>query len=113
MVQERVAHLEAFKLPIEVTIFIGFECLVVADSVPVIFADDTNGGRSNRLSSTQMPRTIVLTALAVDNTFNHHISDLLRWFRKLWGCLGGVRQVEEQHEEEEGSYSKELSACHL
>lgn len=109
MVQERVAHLESLKLRVEVTIFISIKRLVVAYSVSVILADDADGGRFNRLSSIQVPRPIVLTALAVDKAFHHHISHLLCWF---WGRVVGVRQEGEQGEEEERKHSEELTACH-
>jgi len=42
MVQNIVAHLEVIKLCVEVTICIGFICLVVSDLFLEIFANDTD-----------------------------------------------------------------------
>ena len=104
-----MAHLESLKLRIEVTIFIRIKRLVVAYSVSVILADDADDGPFNRLSSVQVPRPVVLTALAVDEAFHPHFSHLRCW---LWGRLVGVRQEGEQGEEEERKDSEESTACH-
>lgn len=113
MIQERVAHLEVFKLCIEVTMLISFTCLVETDSVSVIFADNTNGGGFDRLASLEVPRSVLPTALTVNHSFHHHVDDLLRQFRKLWGRFVGCCRVDCQGEDEEWDDSDESSACHF
>lgn len=50
MVQNIMAHLEAIKFSIEVTIAISLKSLVKADLILVVFADDTDFSSRDRVS---------------------------------------------------------------
>ncbi|GER54167.1 Fructose-1,6-bisphosphatase class 1 [Striga asiatica] len=58
MVQERVAHLKTLELPVKVPIFVGLECLVVADSIPVVLAADAYRSSLDGIVSVNSPSPV-------------------------------------------------------
>lgn len=98
MVKQIMAHLEAFKLSINIPFTVCFKSLVVADLTPVVLADDADFSRRNRLSTGQRPASKLVTSLAVDHCFHHHGDFLLHRFG--WdifvGSYGRKRQGKEK-----------------